>query len=65
MSGTSMAAPHVSGMAAIIIEDFRKNNKEITPHLIKSFLMDTAERVSGVDNKIKSGVATLKELVGE
>ncbi|WP_371504121.1 S8 family serine peptidase [Nitrosopumilus adriaticus] len=40
--GTSMAAPLVSGGAAILMEEMRKQSQEYDPFLIKNILMSTA-----------------------
>ena len=40
--GTSMAAPLVSGSAAILIEEMKKQSQEYDPFLIKNILMSTA-----------------------
>ena len=40
--GTSMAAPLVSGSAAILIEELKKQSKDYDPFLIKNILMSTA-----------------------
>ena len=41
--GTSMAAPLVSGSAAIVIEGLQKNSKNYDPFTIKNILMSTAK----------------------
>lgn len=43
-AGTSMAAPHVSGVAALIVS---KNNGNITPHEVTKQLLKTADKVGG------------------
>lgn len=40
--GTSMAAPIVSGSAAILIEEMKKQSKDYDPFTIKNILMSTA-----------------------
>ncbi|QLH07594.1 S8 family serine peptidase [Nitrosopumilus ureiphilus] len=40
--GTSMAAPLVSGSAAILMEEMRKQSQDYDPFLIKNILMSTA-----------------------
>jgi len=40
--GTSMAAPIVSGSAAVLIEGMKKQSQEIDPFTIKNILMSTA-----------------------
>ena len=41
--GTSMAAPLVSGSAAILIEEMKKQSQDYDPFLIKNILMSTAK----------------------
>ena len=40
--GTSMAAPLVSGSAAVLMEEMKKQNQDYDPFLIKNILMSTA-----------------------
>lgn len=44
MAGTSMAAPHVSGVAALIIG---KNGGEMAPHEVEKQLLKTADQIDG------------------
>jgi len=44
--GTSMAAPLVSGSAAILIEELKKNNIPYDSFLVKNILMSTADDLS-------------------
>ena len=44
--GTSMAAPLVSGSAAILIEELKKNNISYDSFLVKNILMSTANDLS-------------------
>jgi subtilisin family serine protease len=43
LQGTSMAAPHVAGVAALLLEE----NSELTPFDVKAALMNTAEDLNG------------------
>ncbi|EPD49654.1 hypothetical protein HMPREF1210_03101 [Paenisporosarcina sp. HGH0030] len=47
MSGTSMASPHVAGVAALILQE----NPEYTPFDVKSALMNTSDDLQG-DNSV-------------
>ncbi|MFO7940094.1 MAG: S8 family serine peptidase [Bacteroidales bacterium] len=44
MSGTSMACPHVSGVAALIVSHFKGN---ITPAQVRARLEDSADNIDG------------------
>ncbi len=60
-SGTSMACPHVSGVAALIISEFAGN---ITPAQVKARLIETAEDVglpAGFKNRINAYNALLTD----
>jgi subtilisin family serine protease len=45
MAGTSMAAPHVAGVAALIIG---KNGGEMDPGVVTKQLLKTADKVDGM-----------------
>lgn len=49
MTGTSMAAPHVSGTCALLIEWWRKSNAGTTPStaMLKALLINGAEDLAG------------------
>ncbi len=60
-SGTSMACPHVAGVAALIISEFAGN---ITPAQVKARLIETAEDVglpTGFKNRINAYNALLTD----
>ena len=62
-SGTSMAAPHVSGAAALIIQKLQQNRSgQITADEIKQILMDHAIPVPGTENKVATGIITVENL---
>ncbi|MCL2321915.1 MAG: S8 family serine peptidase [Oscillospiraceae bacterium] len=51
MSGTSMAAPYVSGVAALIKSD----NMKLDPTQIKQIIMSSSKPLPSLEEKIKSG----------
>lgn len=51
MSGTSMAAPMVSGVAALVSE----NHKDITVKQIKRAILDSVTKLSSLSGKVKTG----------
>lgn len=51
MDGTSMATPHVSGVAALMLEQ----NSSLTPEIVKRILMQTAANVSGKVFEVGAG----------
>lgn len=52
-SGTSMAAPHVSGMAALLAS----NEPQLSGIEMKERIISTARPIAGLRNKVKSGLA--------
>ena len=62
MAGTSQAAPHVSGAAAVLIQFYREQyNRELTPAEIKALLMGSAVDSNGdlkgtIDNEYGAGI---------
>lgn len=52
LAGTSMAAPHVSGVAALIIG---KNGGEMAPHEVEMKLINTADQIDGDGQSVYFG----------
>ena len=62
-SGTSMAAPHVSGAAALIIQKLQESlNRQVTADEVKQLLMNHAIAVPGTENKVATGIISLENL---
>ena len=62
-SGTSMAAPHVSGAAALIESS---TSKDLSPDEIKSAIIDTANNpFGGTDSRYGSGILDTEEAASE
>ena len=49
MEGTSMACPHVSGVAALVLSYAHRNNINITPSQLKDILLDTADELDNLN----------------
>ena len=62
LSGTSMAAPHASGAAALVYASLPAN---ATPLEVKSVLMENSEKISSTTNKVISGLIDLSFLAEE
>ena len=58
--GTSMAAPLVSGVAAVLIEEMTKQSKDYDPFLIKNILMSTATDLNNDPFTQGSGLANVE-----
>jgi subtilisin family serine protease len=61
ISGTSMASPHVAGIAALILQ----KHPEYTPFDVKAALMNTADKLSGDYSVVEvgAGLVDVKEAV--
>ena len=58
--GTSMAAPLVSGSAAILIEEMKKQSQDYDPFIIKNILMSTATDLHSDPFTQGSGLANIE-----
>ena len=58
--GTSMAAPLVSGSAALLIEELREQSKDYDPFVIKNILMSTATDLNNDPFTQGSGLANIE-----
>jgi len=58
--GTSMAAPIVSGSAAILMEEMKKQSQDYDPFLIKNILMSTATDLNNDPFTQGSGLANIE-----
>lgn len=47
-SGTSFAAPHVSGLAALLHQYLRDNNRTVNPLLIKAAIINSAKKIKDI-----------------
>jgi subtilisin family serine protease len=47
--GTSMATPHVSGCAALLIAKAKAAGNQLTPDDVRQALMTTADKVPGMN----------------
>ncbi|MEI4802394.1 S8 family peptidase [Bacillus sp. NPDC077411] len=60
LSGTSMAAPHVTGAIALIIKIIGKQEPEILPYLVKSYLIVHSQRLGFPNTQEGYGLIQLK-----
>jgi subtilisin family serine protease len=61
LSGSSQAAPYVAGVAALLLEEARKNNPHYSPLNLKKELLEGADTTSF--GKLINPVNTLKRLI--
>ena len=52
LSGTSMATPHVSGVAALVLQ----KNANLTPTMVKKILEETSEPLDNLPNQVGYGL---------
>jgi subtilisin family serine protease/Tol biopolymer transport system component len=55
LSGTSMAAPHVAGAAAMLFGYGGASGKDFTLQQVKNFILEGADKVPQLKGKLKSG----------
>lgn len=75
LSGTSMAAPHMAGVLALVKESFKKREIEMSALDLKNVVMGTARTIGDKDGRyavarqgsgrIQADVAALSDLVAE
>lgn len=66
MSGTSMAAPHVAGAAALVFQDALAGNQVLTPSQVASILKQSARDIgeAGVDGVYGWGLLDVNAALG-
>jgi subtilisin family serine protease len=52
MSGTSMATPHVAGLAAMVLQ----KNASLSPTMVKRLISDTCEPLENTPNQVGYGI---------
>jgi len=65
LSGTSMATPHVSAVAALVLQ----KNANLTPTMVKKILEETSEPLENTPNQVGYGLvnayaATMRAAMG-
>jgi subtilisin family serine protease/Tol biopolymer transport system component len=58
LSGTSMAAPHVAGAAAMLFSFGEATGKDFTLQQVKNFILNGADKVASLRGKLKTGDRT-------
>ena len=62
-SGTSMASPHVSGVAALILQNLRNSlGREPSAGELKAAIITNTETVGTVSSRVVSGISTASQL---
>ncbi|OHY73349.1 S8 family peptidase [Priestia aryabhattai] len=60
LTGTSMAAPHISGLVALVLNLLKKENKELNFFSVYEFLLSKSKRLGFSSNQEGNGLVHLK-----
>ncbi|GAC41118.1 S8 family serine peptidase [Paenibacillus popilliae] len=63
--GTSMAAPHIAGAAALLVEYSRKNNLDLSPDEIKALMMNHAVDLVDLKDRMRKRYKLTEQGAGQ